>query len=99
MEPPTTNGMEILAMTTNTMQIETTNIGIIVDGIDGSDQYILLTRKDDDLTPEQAVEFLLPQYYSECRRPGGYFCTAVRAVQVQYCANRVICTVEHRYDI
>jgi hypothetical protein len=86
-------------MTTETMEITITKIGIVDDGIDGSDEYVLLVRKDDDLTPEQAIEFLLPRYYSECRRPGGYFCTAVRAVQVQYSANRVICTVEHRYDV
>ena len=82
------------------MDIQTTDIGTIQRGIDGSDQYMLVTRRDDDITPEQAIEWLLPQVYQQTRQEaGGYFCTTVRAVMAQYSTNVCICTVEHRYDV
>ena len=76
-----------------------TRIGSIERGIDGNDSYVMLTRLDDDMTPDQAHAWLLPQVYHESTQPGGYFCTSVMAVQAQYSTNQVICTVQHRYDV
>ena len=80
------------------MEVQITKIGTIDRGIDGGDEYVLLNRLDDDLTPEQAVEYLLPPVYRNCMRPGGYFCNMVTAVQAAYRTNEVICTICHRYD-
>lgn len=66
----------------------------------GSDQYLILNRKDGEaLTPKQAKEWLLPRYYSDSSAPGAYFCHDVRAVQAEYSTTHVIVTVQHRYDI
>ena len=81
------------------MEIKIEKIGKIDKGIDGSDEYVLLTRLDDDLTPDQAVDWLLPKVYRECSYPGGYFCQTVLAVQAEYSRNTVICTIQHRYDV
>lgn len=81
------------------MEIKITKIGKIDNGIDGSDEYVLLTRLDDELTPDQAVDWLHPKVYRECSHPGGYFCRTVLAVQAAYSHNEVICTIQHRYDI
>lgn len=75
-----------------------TKIGTIDYGIDGSDQYVLLTRSDNQLTAEQAKEWLLSKVYYECGVAGGYFCNVVLAVQAASGPNQVICTIQHRYD-
>ena len=82
-----------------TMEIQLAQIGVLDFGIDGRDQYILLTRKDDDLTPDKARAWLLPQYYHQSNGPGRYYCHTVSATQVEYSTNRVICAVQHRYDV
>lgn len=80
--------------------IKMTQIGHISLGIDGSDQYVLVERRDANLSPKQAIEWLLPQVYRETRQEaGGYFCTSVHAVREQYRKNACICTIQHRYDI
>ena len=81
------------------MEIKVTQIGRIEMGIDGSDQYVLLERKDDDLSPKQAIEWLLPQVYTGSARPGSYFCHTVQAVRAQYRKDACICTIQHRYDV
>jgi hypothetical protein len=81
------------------MEITVEQIGMIDHGIDGADLYMLLVRKDDDLTPQQAQDWLLPRVYQRCRGPGGVFVDTVLAVQAQYSKNQVICTVQHRRDI
>ena len=74
-------------------------IGTVSEGVDGVDEYNLLKSSEDDLTPEQAIAWLLPKVYRRCSGAGTYFCHDVRAVQVQYSTSEVICTVEHRYDV
>lgn len=83
----------------NSAVIIHTRIGVVDEGIDGRDEYILLTRKDYDLTPRQAVSYLLPKVYRRSSHPGAYFCTSVRAMQSQFQLNAVVCIIEHRYDI
>lgn len=65
----------------------------------GHDQYVLLTRDDDDMTPAQASQWLLGQYYEEGNGPGTYFCHGVAAVQAENSTNQCICTIHHRYDV
>jgi len=82
------------------IDIRMVSIGTVDDRDNGRDEYVLLTRLDDNtLTPEQAIDWLLPRVYRRCYQPGGYFCTTVRAVNAQYRTDVCICTVEHRYDI
>ena len=79
------------------IKIET--IGTISHGADGSDQYVLLTRWGDDLTPEDAEDWLLPQVYRETHQAaGGYFCHRVTTMQGES-SGKVIAIVHHRYDV
>lgn len=79
------------------IKIET--IGAISHGVDGSDQYVLLTRWGDDLTPEDAEDWLLPQVYRDTHQAaGGYFCHRVTTMQGES-SGKVIAIVHHRYDV
>lgn len=79
------------------IKIET--IGTISHGVDGSDQYVLLTRWGDDLTPEDAEDWLLPQVYKDTHQAaGGYFCHRVTTMQGES-SGKVIAIVHHRYDV
>jgi hypothetical protein len=80
------------------MEITVTKIGNIEHGIDGNDQYLLLTRRDDDLTLEQARDWLLPQVYRETyQEAGGYFCKRVTVMQKT--DSQVVAIVHHEYDV
>jgi len=80
------------------MEITVTNIGRIEHGIDGSDQYLLLSCGDDNLTEDQAHEWLLPQVYRETyQEAGGYFCKRVTVMQKT--DSQVVAIVHHEYDV
>lgn len=80
--------------------MKTTPIGTISEGIDGSDQYVLVQREDrDKLTPADAKEWLLPRVYRRSSQPGAAFCDRVSAMQVQYSDTDVICIIHNRLDI
>jgi hypothetical protein len=74
-------------------------IGKVDQGIDGSDEYVLLTRTDDDLDQQTARDWLLPLVYRESLRPGGYFCTSVTIVPKPYNDNQCIAIIHHRFDV
>ncbi len=70
-----------------------------VDVDDGVDQYVLITRKDDTLTKQQAHDWLLSRMYRDSYGAGQYYCTRVRALKEDFAQNRVVCIIEHRYDV
>lgn len=80
------------------IDVVVTKIGIVDDGVDGRDEYLLLRNREGDLSPDQAIAFLHPLVYRAGRGPGSYFCTTVIAVQKEPTTDTVICTIEHRYD-
>jgi hypothetical protein len=80
--------------------ISLSTIGSIFKGVDGRDEYVLLTRADDDLTPDDALEYLHPLVYREGRGAGSYYCDRVHAVPAPgRMPNQVLCVVEHRFDV
>jgi hypothetical protein len=80
------------------MNITVTKIGCIDKNIDGNDEYVLLTRNDDDLTCDEAHDWLLPQVYRETQQEaGGYFCLDVEVLQRS--TNSVVAIIRHRYDV
>ena len=82
------------------MQLTITTIGSINLDCSGSDQYVLVERSDGDLSPKQAKDWVLSQYYRDTyREAGGYFCHYVNAVRKKHRPNACICVIEHRYDI
>ena len=79
--------------------ITSETIGSISHGINGSDQYVLLTRWNDDLTPDDAYEWLLPQVYRDTHQEaGGYFCHRVTTMQGES-FNKVVAIIHHCYDV
>lgn len=83
----------------DTADIKIRPIGQIDNGSDGRDEYYLLTRLDDDMTPEQAHDWIFPRVYQECMGPGCPYVNTVAVVQAENSTNQVICTVQHRYDV
>ena len=80
-------------------ELRIVRIGVVEHGIDGSDEYIHVTRLDDSATAEQIEQWLLPSYYRECSHAGGYFCNTVHAVPEKYSDNQFIVCIAHQYDV
>lgn len=80
------------------MVITVTKIGNIEKGIDGTDQYLLLSRSDANLTATQAHKWLMPQVYRETyQEAGGYFCNRVTVMKKS--DSQVVAIVHHEYDV
>lgn len=80
------------------MVITVTKIGNIEKGIDGTDQYLLLSRSDANLTATQAHKWLMPQVYRETyQEAGGYFCKRVTVMKKS--DSQVVAIVHHEYDV
>ena len=79
------------------MTIQVTKIGNIDNGIDGSEEYLLLTNSEDYLTENQAWEYLHPLVYRDTDTPGAYFCHYVKTMQKT--DNSVVCIVYHQYNV
>lgn len=79
--------------------IRITPIGTIEQGIDGRDEYVLITSMDDALDADFAHDWLLPQVYRESLRPGGYFCTSVTIMPHPLATNQCVAIIHHRYDV
>ena len=80
-------------------EMTATNIGSVDNGMDGRDKYVIVTRLDDDLTPEQAQAWLLELVFNPGNGPGQPYCHTVLAIQAFDSPNQCICTVQYRYDV
>lgn len=78
-----------------TMQL----IGNLELGIDGRDEYVLVTNPEGKLSIEQAEDFVLSRVYRNSTGAGSYYCTSAYGSPVKYSVNQVIVSVHHRYDI
>jgi hypothetical protein len=74
-------------------------VGTLNCGIDGRDQFFLMTSLTDDLPVSLAIDVMKRKFHYECGLPGGYFCDLVLGAQQQYDSRQVILTVQHRYDV
>ena len=79
------------------MTINITKIGSIDNGIDGSEEYLLLTDAEDYLTEDQAWDYLYPLVFRDTDTAGAYFCHTVKTLQKT--DNSVICIVYHQYNV
>jgi hypothetical protein len=73
-------------------------IGLIDHGCDGSSEYLLVTNPDDETTPDQVIDFLLPLYYRDTQTPGAYFCHTITATHYPHSLSKVIAVVHHQYN-
>jgi hypothetical protein len=78
-----------------------TLIGRVDDGIEGSDEYVLLTSKDGEpITTEQIDQLFWEKWrYETQQEAGGYFCKTYYTFPHQYGADRVVLCIKHQYDI
>jgi len=81
--------------TTYTVKI----IGVIDDGIDGSDEYLLVASDNDSATIEDVETEFLNLYYCDTHRAGAYFCHTVTVQKKSYSDNEFIVIIHHRYDV
>lgn len=65
----------------------------------GLDEYVLLKRKNDILTPELARRWLLLRVYREGNGAGEYLCHNVSVMTRDERENERVCVIEHRHDI
>ena len=64
----------------------------------GTEGVVLLTCRNEELTPDMAEQWLLPRVYRDTNRPGGYFCHSVSAVQYPGSTIACLAIVHHRFD-
>ena len=81
--------------------LKITLIGRVDDGIDGSDEYVLLTSTDGELISTEQIDQLFWEKwrYETQQEAGGYFCKSYCVFPHQYGADRVVLCIKHQYDI
>lgn len=84
-------------MKASDVQVE--RIGSISMGIDGTDEYVRIRRRDDDLDLAETHEWLLSRHYRDSARPGDYFCTSVTIVPMPHFNDECIGIIHHRFDV
>lgn len=83
------------------------SIGRIGQGIDGSDDYYLLTLEEQDsaygMSSEDALDRISSEFralvYQRCRGPGTRFCSLVSVSPKQYSDSQFIAIAHIRYDV
>ncbi len=80
--------------------MQLTQIGVVDDGIDGKNVYVLVKRLDgEDLSVDLAVNFAMSRMCFASNVPGTAFCDIVRGHRIGSPASTVLCVAEIRYDI
>ena len=82
-----------------TDRYDITRIGTIDHGIDGSDEYLSVRDREQEIDRQHLARLLDRRYYCRSSRPGGYFCTMQRIIPDPVHDNRCIVIVQHRYDV
>lgn len=82
-----------------TDRYDITRIGTIEHGIDGSDEYLLVRDREQELDEQHLADLLDRRYYRRSSHPGGYFCTTQRIIHDPIHDDRCIVIVQHRYDV
>lgn len=85
-------------MNINTLQIS--KIGCIPQGVNGTDEYLLVWDNETAHSAEQLKRHLTEVYYRDTNAPGGYFCHSVSVIpHPAHHGYKHIAIVHHRYDI
>lgn len=78
---------------------QTQDIGTIDNGIDGYDQYVLITDRCEALNLDEVHNWLLELSCYSTDRPGGSFCNLVTIVPKPDYPHECIGIIHHRYDV
>lgn len=80
--------------------LKLTPVGVINNGIDGQEHFVLVKRVDgEDLRIGLARDFVLSRMGFACRGPGTMFCDLVKGVKIGSPFDTVLCIASYRYDI
>jgi len=75
-----------------------TRIGRVEQGIDGNDEYLLVTDLEDTKTTDEVESDFFQAYYRDTDTAGAYFCHYVTVVELP-ADNEWIVVIHHRYDV
>jgi hypothetical protein len=90
-------GMEGLTMETDTkLEFHIMKIGSVELGCGDCDEFVLLKCLEDDISEQDAYDYLIPLVYRDTNDAGGYFCHRVETFQRS--DNEVLCIIHHRYN-
>lgn len=82
------------------MAIKETKIGVISQGVDGSDLYILLENNEDEIKDDDVKELFESKYYADTtREAGGYFCHQYLWLTHEYSKNSGVLIINQRFDV
>ena len=85
-------------MKTDSLQI--TKIGSVPQGVNGSDEYLLVWDNEIAHSAEALERHFAELYYRNTNTPGGYFCHCVRVFEDPlHQGHKHIAIVYHRYDV
>ena len=70
-----------------------------IENFDNVEQYVKITRLDDDMNADDVHNFLLEQSYYDTNRPGGWFCHSVTIALNPYHADTCIGIIHHQQNI
>jgi len=75
------------------------NIGLITQDLDGSDQFILVTREDGGpMSKGRVLDFVEQVYMTEGQPyPGAYYCHQVEVMRRS--ETQFVAVIRHRYDV
>lgn len=83
-----------------------TSIGVIPCGTnpgDGSDEYVLISRRDEsdysNLNIDEVADWFQEECYCPCFTPGGYFCHGTAVTLHPVMEDHAIGIIYHRYDV
>ena len=80
------------------MTFEAQKIGFVDNGIDGCEEYVLITNDQDSIDVDAAWKWLLDQSCYSTDRPGGQFCNAVEIIEKPR-RKELIGIIYHRFDV
>jgi hypothetical protein len=90
-------GVEGLTMETDTqLEFHIMKIGSVELGCGDCDEVVLLKCLEDDISEQDAYDYLMPLVYRDTNDAGGYFCHRVETIQRS--DNEVLCIIHHRYN-
>lgn len=84
-------------MTTETeLEFHIVKCGSIELGCGDCDEFVLVKCLDDNISTEDAYNYLMPRVFRDTNDAGGYFCNSIETLQ--RFDNEVLCIIHHRYN-
>lgn len=80
--------------------MKTEKIGVIHLGVEGSDEYLLVSTGLTPSTPATVKRDLLERFYRDTtQEAGGYYCHNVTVLEHPISVSKFVAVIHHRYDV